>query len=172
MVVFREGREEGDGDEGQAEIFGDIVSHVSFVDEHGVEIGFTNCVGSVAEDHAGGVLHPLDCETKSRESAKFAQALVELLERARRIVGGADWLEVDAGSADAGFCVGDSEDDDFVSAPFQTARECSHWIYMSGAGEAECSEPRHGSHPSAVRLGPRRLRIREDFGCSAMRTNL
>ncbi len=136
-------------------MFGYGAAHVGFVDEHGVEVGVARCFGSVAKDHARGVFDALDGETERCETVQFAEALVELLKRAERVVRCADELKVDAGGSDAGFCVGDAEDDDLVATLLQTPRECGHWINVSGAGKAECSEPRHISYPHRVNWGPR-----------------
>ena len=80
--------------------------------------------------------------------------MIELLEGAGRVVLVADEVEVDAGGADAGFGVGDAEEDDLVAALLEAAGEGGHGVDVSGAGEAEDSEPRHGSRPW-MNLGPR-----------------
>lgn len=68
------------------------------------------------------------------------------MQRAERVAAGTYELEVDTGCADAGLCVGDAEEDDFVAAPFEAAGQTGHGVNMSSAGEAEGSEPRHGLH--------------------------
>lgn len=129
-------------------MFGDVAAHVGFVDEEGVEVGGADGVGAVAEDHAGGVLDALDGEAEGGEAFELTEALVEGLEGAGRVVLLADEVEVDAGGADAGFGVGDAEDDDFVASLFETPCERGHGIDVSGAGKTECSDPCHDSRPA------------------------
>ena len=78
-VIFDERREEGEGDEGQAEVFGYVACHVGFVDQHGVEVSLVDCLGAVAEDHAGGVLYAFDGEAEGCEAFQLAEAPVQLL---------------------------------------------------------------------------------------------
>ena len=146
-VVFEERGEEGDGDEGQAEVLGYVAAHVGLVDEEGIDVGAADGGGAVVEDHAGGVFDAIDGEAEGGEAAELADAAVELLEGAGRVVVGADEVEFEAGGADAGFGVGDAEEDHFVAALLEVAGEGGHGVDVSGAGEAEDSEPRHGSRP-------------------------
>ena len=63
-----------------------LPAHVGLVDEHGVEVGAADGVGAVAEDHAGGVFDALDGEAEGCEAVEFAEALVQLLQGAERVV--------------------------------------------------------------------------------------
>ncbi len=146
-VVSEERGEEGDGDEGQAEVLGYVATHVGLVDEEGVEVGAADSGGAVAEDHAGGVFDALDGEAEGGQAAELAEAVIELLEGAGRVVVDPDEVEVEAGGADAGFGVGDAKEDDLVATLLEVAGEGGHGVDVSGAGEAEDSEPRHGSRP-------------------------
>ena len=92
-VVFCERRKECDGDEGQAEVFGYVASHVGLVDQHGVKICVAYGVGAVAEDHAGGVFDALDGEAEGCQAVEFAEPLIQLLQGAERVVAGTDEAE-------------------------------------------------------------------------------
>jgi len=96
-VVLDQRGKEGDGDEWEAEMFGDGAAHIGFVDQHGVKICVAYGFGSIAEDHARGVFDALYGEAEGGEAVEFAEALVKLLEGAEGVVAGADELKVDAG---------------------------------------------------------------------------
>jgi hypothetical protein len=147
VVVSDQRREEGDGYEGQAEVFGYGAAHVGFVDQHGVEVGVVYGCRSIAKDHTGGVFDAIDGEAKGCETVQFAQAAVQLLKRSYGVVLGADPLKIDTGCFDAGFGVGDAEDHYLVASVLQTSSERRHWIDVSGSRETKCSKSRHGSRP-------------------------
>jgi hypothetical protein len=75
-VVLKEWREEGDGDEGEAEVFGDVAAHVGLVDEEGVDVSGADGGRAVAEDHAGGVFYAFDGEAEGRETFELAELAI------------------------------------------------------------------------------------------------
>jgi len=125
-------------------MLGDGASHVGFVDEQGLDVGAAHGIGAVAEDHEGGRADALDGEFEGREAVELAEAVVQFLESAGRVVAVADLAEFDARCADAGLDVGDADDHDRVAALLETAGEGGHGIDVAGAGETECAESCHG----------------------------
>ncbi len=153
-VVANERREEGDGDKGEAEVFGDGRAHVGFVDEHGVEIGATGCFGAIAQDHACGIFDSFDGEAEGCEPLELSKALIETLQGAGRVVLGADETEFDSGGSNASFRVGDAEDDDLVTALLKLFCERGERVDVSRTRKAECAKPCHASRPCGEKCGP------------------
>jgi hypothetical protein len=138
-VIADEWGKEGEGDEGQTEVFGDAASHVCLVDEQGIQVGSASGVRAIAQDHASGVFDALDGESEGGEAAELPETLIQALQGAGWIVLGADKSEFDPGGANTGLGVGDAEDDDFVAATFELSCERGEGVDVTGAGETECS---------------------------------
>jgi len=62
-------------------------------------------------------------------------------------------VEFDAGGANAGFGVGDAEEDDLVAAALELSGQGGHGVDMTCSGEAECSKSCH-SHTHTCEFGP------------------
>ena len=77
-----------------------------------------------------------------------AETVVELLERARWVIFGADQVEFNAGRTDARLHIGDAEDHHLVTAPTKSLRQRGHRIDVTRSGETECSQSSHGAASS------------------------
>jgi hypothetical protein len=108
---------------------------------------------------------PSDGEAKCLETFFLSERTIEPGESARRIIASANGTEADTSSPHACFDITNAEQDHFMTARLQAARECSHRVYVAGACKTECAKSGHGrSIVRRMSRGPIQVRSLNNSG--------
>ena len=142
-IVVNHGRNQRERNERQTETLRNVVGHIRFIDQQSVKVGVANRFEPVAKHHASGIAHPFHGEAENLSARHLSQLLVQFLKSSQGVIALADQAEINSRRSHARLDIGDSEDDDGVSALLEATRQRGEWVQVPRSRKTECAQPCH-----------------------------